>query len=74
METIVISSGWLVFISTFNYFLTTRNKDDNNNNNNNNKESGEFTATSSNADIYKTKNFFLIFYSLSEINVKFRVF
>ena len=46
METIVISSGWLVFISTFNYFVTTRNKDDNNNNNNNNKESGEFTAKS----------------------------
>ena len=23
METIVISSGWLVFISTFNYFVPT---------------------------------------------------
>ena len=74
METIVISSGWLVFISTFNYFLTTRNKDHNNNNNNNNKESGEFTATSSNADISKTKNFLWIFYCFCEFYVKFRVF
>ena len=73
METIVISSGWLVFISTFNFFVPTGNKDDNNNNNNN-KESGEFTATSSNADISKTKNFFWIFYCFSEIYVKFRVF
>ena len=33
METIAISSGWLVFISTFNYFVPTSNKDNNNNNN-----------------------------------------
>ena len=33
-------------------------------------ESGEFTATSSNADISKTENFFSIFYSFNEIYVK----
>ena len=37
-------------------------------------ESGEFTATSSNAEISKTKNFFSIFYSFNEFYVKFRVF
>ena len=37
-------------------------------------ESGEFTATTSNADISKTKNLFRIFYCLSGIYVKFRVF
>ena len=31
METIVVSTGWLVFISIFNYFVPTGNKDDNNN-------------------------------------------
>ena len=34
METIVVSTGWLVFISIFNYFAPTRNKDNNNNKNN----------------------------------------
>ena len=37
-------------------------------------ESGEFTATSSNADISKTENFFSIFYCFNEIYVKFSVF
>ena len=37
-------------------------------------ESGEFIATSSNADITETQNFFSIFYCVSEIYVKFRVF
>ena len=37
-------------------------------------ESGEFTATSSNADISKTENFFSVFYCFNEIYVKFRVF
>ena len=32
METIVVSTGWLVFISIFNYFVPTWNKDSNNNN------------------------------------------
>ena len=37
-------------------------------------ESEEFTATSSNADISKTENFFWILYWFNEIYVKFRVF
>ena len=32
METIVVSTRWLVFISIFNYFAPTWNKDNNNNN------------------------------------------
>ena len=31
-KTIVVSTGWLAFISIFNYFLPTWNKDKNNNN------------------------------------------
>ena len=37
-------------------------------------ESGEFTATSSNADISKAENFSSIVYCFNEIYVKFRVF
>ena len=37
-------------------------------------ESGEFIKTSSNADISKTENLLSIFYCVSEIYVKFRVF
>ena len=37
-------------------------------------ESGEFMATSSNADISETENFFWIFYYVSEIYVKFGIF
>ena len=37
-------------------------------------ESGEFTATSSNADISKTENLILIFYYFNEMYVKFEVF
>ena len=36
MRTIVVSTGWLVFINIFNYFAPTWNKDNNNNNKNNN--------------------------------------
>ena len=35
METIVVSTGWLVFISIFNYFVPTWNKDNDDNSNNN---------------------------------------
>ena len=38
METIVVSTGWLDFISIFNYFGPTLNKGNNNSNNNNNKQ------------------------------------
>ena len=37
-------------------------------------ESGEFTATSSNADISKTKNFFCIFYCFTEITLNLEYF
>ena len=37
-------------------------------------ESGEFIATSSNADISRTQNFFSIFYCISEMYIKFTVF
>ena len=37
-------------------------------------ESGGIIATSSKADIPETENFFLIFYCVSEIYVKFGVF
>ena len=33
MENIVVSTGYLVFISIFNYFVPTWNKDNDNNNN-----------------------------------------
>ena len=38
METIVVYTGWLVFISIFNCFVPTRNKDINNKNNDNKSE------------------------------------
>ena len=37
-------------------------------------KSGEFTATSSNADISKTENLFQVLYCFNEIYAKFRVF
>ena len=30
METMIVSTGWLAFISIFNYFAPTWNKNDNN--------------------------------------------
>ena len=38
METIVVYTGWLVFISIFNCFVPNRNKDINNKNNENKSE------------------------------------
>ena len=38
METIVVYTGWLVFISIFNCFVPTRNKDINNKNSENKSE------------------------------------
>ena len=44
MEIVLVSTGWLVFVSIFNYFVPIWNKDnnDNNKNNSNNNKSDDW--------------------------------